>query len=205
MRQICHYRLWIGLNSSYQTVLHHLIQIQFLLFQYFIQLYTWQSAVFDPSAVVTVTMQVPSPIAVTFPLVSTVATLVLSEDQITSLLEASVGFIVAVNCLEEFTLRWRFVLSNDTDSTGTVTFTWQSADFNPSTVVTVIIQFPPPTAVTSPLASTVATEVLFEDQITVLIIASSGDIVAISVSEAPLEIERIALLSETLATGIFIS
>ena len=57
---------------------------------------TVQAAVFPPSAVLTVIVAVPSPFAVIFPLLSTVATLVLLDDQLTDLFVAFDGETVAV-------------------------------------------------------------------------------------------------------------
>ena len=54
-------------------------------------------AVWPPSTVVTVILAEPSPTAVTKPL-ETVATVVLSEDQVTSFLDAFTGKTVSVNC-----------------------------------------------------------------------------------------------------------
>jgi hypothetical protein len=59
---------------------------------------TEQVAVLPPSSVVTVIIAAPTLIADTFPFESTVATLVLELDQVTSLFVAFEGVTVAVNC-----------------------------------------------------------------------------------------------------------
>jgi hypothetical protein len=50
----------------------------------------------------------------------------------------------------------------------------------PSWVVTVIVADPPPTAVTSPVVFTVATDVLLDDHVTFLFVAFAGVTVAVS-------------------------
>lgn len=85
----------------------------------------------------------------------------------------------------------------DTDWTltsGLETVTEHVADF-PSAVA-VIVACPAATAVTRPL-ETVATEVLDEDQLTVLFVALEGETVAVSVLVSSFTIERVVLLSVT--------
>lgn len=64
-----------------------------------------------------------------------------------------------------------------------VTVTWQVALLLlPSAVVTVIVAVPTIFAVTKPVLLTVATDVLLDDQVTLLSAVSSGDTVAVSCS-----------------------
>jgi hypothetical protein len=71
----------------------------------------------------------------------------------------------------------------------------------PSCVVTVIVAFPADTAVTSPLAFTVATAVLFELHVTFLLVALAGRTVAVNCCVAPIEIEADVGDTDTLSTG----
>ena len=140
-------------------------------------------AVLLPSAVVTVMVAVPAPLAVTVPL-ETVATAVLELLHVTLVLDAFEGVMVAVSfpvlLIPE---RVIVVLSRETPVTGTVTVTVQVAVLSPTLAVMVAV--PLPTAVTLPLASTVATEVLELDQVTLLSVAFSGSTVATSVEVPP--------------------
>ena len=84
------------------------------------------------------------------------------------------------------------------------TVTAQVAVFPPSTVVTVIVAVPTPTAVTSPEELTVATDVSLEDQVTLLLVAVVGFIVAASCVVPPVFNVIAVLLSDTLLTGILL-
>ena len=77
-------------------------------------------AVFDPSAVVTVIVAEPALTAVTFPLLSTVAVPELEELQLTDLLVALEGAIVAVRVSEPPSTRLSVVLLRLTPVTATV-------------------------------------------------------------------------------------
>ena len=81
---------------------------------------TVQAAVLAPSAVVTVMVALPEPMAVTFPLLSTVATAVLLDVQVTLLSVASLGATVAVSRSEPPTVSPRLVLFSVTPVTGMV-------------------------------------------------------------------------------------
>ena len=84
---------------------------------------------------------------------------------------------------------------------GAVTVTAQVAVLPPSVVVTVIVAEPAATAVTLPLASTVATEVLSLDQETVLSVASVGLTVATRVVVPSTSSAKVVLSNETLVTA----
>ena len=162
---------------------------------------TVQVAVLFPSAVFTVMVAEPPPTAVTLPLASTVATEVLELVHVTFLFVASLGVIVAVNvCVDPF-VKDMLVMFRLTPVTGTVTVTAQVAVLLPSAVLTVMVAEPPATAVTLPLASTVATEVLELVQVTFLFVASLGVIVAIRVSVEPFAKDRLVLFRLTPVTG----
>ena len=162
---------------------------------------TVQLAVLLPSTVVTVILADPAPIAVTTPSASTVATEVFELLQVTSLLVAVVGLIVAVRVPVEPLDRDSVVLLRETPVTGTVTVTVQVAVLEPSAVVTVIVAVPAVTAVTLPSESTVATEVLELFHVTAVLVALVGAMVAVRVSVEPLESDRVVLLRETPVTG----
>ena len=72
----------------------------------------------------------------------------------------------------------------------------------PSLVVTVILAEPADLAVTKPEEETVATEVLLEDQVTVLSVAFSGVTVAVSVAVSPSVNVNEVLSKLTPVTGI---
>ena len=76
---------------------------------------TVQVAVFAPSAVITVMVAVPAALAVTRPLVLTVATYVLDDDQVMVLFVADVGLMVAVRRKEAPTTTEAVFLSRETD------------------------------------------------------------------------------------------
>jgi hypothetical protein len=76
-----------------------------------------------------------------------------------------------------------------------LTFTVQEAVNFPSAVVTVITAVPAPIPSTRPLPLTTATEVLLDDHVTLLFVASDGDTVAVIVPVLP-AVRSIAVLSK---------
>jgi hypothetical protein len=127
-------------------------------------------AVLAPSCVVTVIVAVPAAIAETNPPVLTVATEVLFAAQLTVLLVAFAGATVAVSCCVVPTAIDADVGETETPVTATedaVTVMEEEAVFAPSCVVTVMVAVPAATPETNPLALTVATAVLLDDQLTV--------------------------------------
>ena len=103
-------------------------------------------------------------------------------DQITGAV-ASLGFNVAFKEMDSPSPRVMLVRLSEMNSTGTSTVTTQEALLPPA--LAVMVAFPPPTAVTLPLESTVATVWLELDHVTVLSEVSSGLRVATSVSDWP--------------------
>ena len=145
---------------------------------------TVQVAVLSPALAVIVA--VPSATAVTLPFASTVATDVLLELQVTVLFVALSGFTVAASVTDSPSVSSSEDLSSVTDSTAMtffLTVTEQVAVLSPALAVMVAV--PSATAVTLPFASTVATAVLSELQVTVLFVALSGFTVAASVADSP--------------------
>ncbi len=134
---------------------------------------TEQVAVLPPSTVATVIVAVPAATAITTPFV-TVATEGLLLDQVTSLLVASDGSIVAINVSVLPSISVAADLFRVTPVTERLTATAQVAVLLPSTVVTVIVDVPGETAVTRPLLFTVATEGSLLDQVTFLLVALDG-------------------------------
>ena len=160
-------------------------------------------AVFPPSFVLTVIVAVPADLAVTTPEPDTVATDVLLDDQETFLLVAFEGVTVAVRVCVSPTVMDRDVLFRETPVTGTVaawTFTVQVAVFPPSFVVTVIVAVPAAWPVTTPEEETVATDLLLDDQVTDLLVAFEGVIVAVRVCMSPIVIVNEVLSSVTPVT-----
>ena len=152
-----------------------------------------QVAFFPPSFVLTVIIAEPTAFAVTVPLEETVATEVLFEAQDTDLLVALDGVTVAVNVWVSPTVIVIEVLLRLTPVTETValeTVTEHVAFLAPSFVVTVIVAVPAAFAVTTPEEETVATEDLFDDQVTDLSVALDGVTVAVSVCLSPTVKER---------------
>ena len=153
---------------------------------------TGHVAVLPPSSVVTVMVALPSVTPVARPVLLTVTTDVLSELQVTVLLVAFEGEIVAINCCAAFIER--LAESGFTVTLVTIvaalTVMMLVAVLLPSCVVTVMLALPPDTAVTSPVPFTVATELLSELQVTVLLVAFEGEIVAVNCCVA--FIERLA-------------
>ena len=144
---------------------------------------TVHDAVLLPSDVVTVTDAVPAALAVTTPLLETVATDVLLDDHETLVFVALEGETVAVRVPELPATRLivdRFKETPVTEIVAAVTETVQVAVFAPSVVVQVIVAEPAALAVTVPSEVTEATEELLDDQLTLLFVALDGLIVATS-------------------------
>jgi len=140
-------------------------------------------AVFDPFCVVTVMVAFPTATPVTTPLLFTNATDVLSELQLTVLLVAVNGDIVAVSYCVPFTKMFAEVWFTPTLVTSIVellTVIELVAVLLPSCVVTVIIALPVATPVTSPRLFTVAIDILLDLQFTVLLVAFEGKTVEVS-------------------------
>lgn len=142
---------------------------------------TEQVAVLPPSAVLAVIVAVPALLAVTSPSEDTVATEVLFDDHVTSLLDALEGLTVVVNHVVSPTVMERLEGERVTPVTETAfTVTEQEAVLLPSAVVTVILAVPILFAVTVPSEATVATSGLFDVQVTSLLVAFEGLTVAVS-------------------------
>ena len=121
---------------------------------------TLQTALWLPSAVVTVTSAAPAAFAVTKPELETVTTELLEEDHDTDLLEADDGATVAVSCCVWPLIIVAVVGETETPLAGVVTVTVQVAFLPPSVVVAVIVAVPLAFAVTRPEELTVATALL---------------------------------------------
>ena len=144
---------------------------------------TVHDAVLLPSDVVTVTDAVPAALAVTTPLLETVATDVLLDDHETLVFVALEGETVAVRVPELPATRLivdRFKETPVTEIVAAVTETVQVAFLKPSEVVQVIVAEPAALAVTVPSEVTEATEELLDDQPTLLSVAFDGLTVATS-------------------------
>ena len=160
-------------------------------------------AVFEPSTVVTVMVEDPSFTAVTLPFTSTVATVVLLEDQVTVLSVAFEGDTVAVKVSVPPMTSVIDVLFKLTLVTVTgFTVTTHCADIPPA--VAAIVAVPTPFAVTVPL-DTVATEVLELLHVTVLSVAFVGATVAVRVSEVPFTRLKVVLFKVTPVTATLLT
>ena len=121
---------------------------------------------FVPSVVVAVIVALPTAFAVTLPFWSTVATLVLLDDQLRVLFVALVGCTVAVSVSELPLLIVADVWLSVMELTGTLTVTRQDAlTPEPSVAVAVMVALPATFAVTLPFWSTVATLMSLDDQL----------------------------------------
>jgi hypothetical protein len=143
-------------------------------------------AVFPPSSVVAVIFAEPTPMPVTLPFESTVATPVLELDQDTFLFAAFSGRTVAVK--EEVSPIFNVIdsLSKLTELTLTgLTVTEQLADLPPSSVVTVITVFPVAIASTRPDGEMVATDGSLDFHVTSLIEALEGEITNVNDAFSP--------------------
>jgi hypothetical protein len=141
-----------------------------------------------PDAVVTVIVAVPVATGVTTPSVLTMATPVLLLDQVTFWFVAFDGVIVATRVsvappTAKVTLSW-FRLTPFTATDAALIVTLHDAVLLPSAVVTVMVAVPAATGVTTPLL-TVATLVLVLDQVTFVLVAFEGVIVATRVPADP--------------------
>jgi hypothetical protein len=156
-----------------------------------------------PSFVVQVMVAFPTPTAVTFPLESTFATLVLLDFQVTFLFVVVTGFTVFVSVDVLPTVSDNVVLFSETPVafiTGTVTLQVAFLPL-PSFALHVMVAVPVPTAVTFPLESTVATLLSLEVQLTFLLVAVDGFTVFVSVKEFPFISDNAVTFRLTLVTG----
>jgi hypothetical protein len=85
-----------------------------------------------------------------------------------------------------------------------LTVTEQVAVLSLSSVFTVMVALPVDTALTTPFADTVATEILLLLHVIALLVASAGWTVAVNVSEAPTSRESVFLFRDTPVTGIVV-
>ncbi len=160
-----------------------------------------QLAILEPFIVVTVIVAVPSPTAVTVPLL-TIATFVLLLVHLTFLSVASDGDTVAAKVCFSPSVSVILVLFSDTPMTPTVFFdtvTLQVALTEPSTAVTVIFAVPALTALTTPFF-TVATFILSLFHFTFLLVALLGNTVAVKVFSSPSAKLRLTSLKVNLVT-----
>ena len=143
---------------------------------------TSQAAVLSPALAVIVTL--PTLIALTTPLLSTVAMLASDVDHVTVLSVALAGFTVAFNVKLSPTIISAEVLSRTIPLTGTgLTVTSQVAVLSPA--LAVIVTLPTLMALTTPLLSTVAIVASDVDHVTVLSVALLGSTVAFKVIVPP--------------------
>lgn len=155
-----------------------------------------------PSFVMAVIVALPSLIAVTTPFGLTVATFVFDDVQFNSLLLVVTGLKLAVKtrvfpgCIDAAVLSREILVAN------VVTVTIHVAVFDPSTVVTVMVAVPFDTAVTTPDALTVATDVLLLFQLTFVLDAVDGFTVATRVLVPPGLRDSDVLFRLTPVTGI---
>ena len=148
---------------------------------------TAQVAVLSPALAVIVA--VPGTMAVTLP-PSTVATDSLEDVHVMVLSVASSGLTVALRVTSSPTVIVRVDLSRVTPVTATgeleaVTLTEQVAFLPPSAVVAMMVALPTPLPVTVPLSSTVAMAESLVAQLTFLLVALDGSIVATRVWLSP--------------------
>jgi len=134
----------------------------------------------------------PAAIPVTRPVLFTIATDRLFEFQLMFLLVEFEGETVAVSCSVPFAemLAVPGLKLMPVTLTGALTDMIFEAVILPLSDVAVIVALPAATAVTSPVPFTVATELLSELQVTVLLVAFEGEIVAVNCCVA--FIERLA-------------
>jgi hypothetical protein len=145
---------------------------------------------FEPSAVVAVIVTMPPDTAVTRPVLLTVAMEVSLLVHVTLLLVALLGETVADNCrvwplLVNVADDWLRVMP--VAGTGMFTVTVQVAVLlEPSAVVAVMVALPLATAITKPVLLTVATAELLLLQVTLLLVALLGVMVADNCNVWPL-------------------
>ena len=162
---------------------------------------TEQVAVMPPSAVLAVIVAVPAFLAVTSPSEDTVATEVLFDDHVTSLLDALEGLTVAVNHVVSPTVMERLEGESVTLVTGTdFTVIEHVAVLPPSAVLTVIVAEPTLLAVIVPSEATEATSGLLDVHVTSLFVAFEGLTVAVRLEVSPLLIVREERLRDTPVT-----
>jgi len=162
-------------------------------------------AVNEPSAVVTVTAAVPDATAVTRPVAFTVAIVVSLDAHVTALLEALAGTTAAVSCCVAPTATLAeagVTVTPVTEIAIPVTVIALVAVNEPSAVVTVIVASPGATAVTRPVALTVAIAVLLDAHVTALLEASAGIVAAVSCCVAPTATLAVGGDTVTPVTGI---
>jgi len=162
---------------------------------------TEQVAVLPPSAVLAVIVAVPAFLAVTSPSEDTVATEVLFDDHVTSLLDALEGLTVAVNHVVSPSVMERLEGESVTLVTGTdFTVIEHVAVLPPSAVLTVIVAEPTLLAVIVPSEATEATSGLLDVHVTSLFVAFEGLTVAVRLEVSPLLIVREERLRDTPVT-----
>jgi len=137
-------------------------------------------AVLFPSCVVTVMVALPTVTPETSPLLFIVAADVLLELQLIVLLVAFAGKMTEVNCCVAFTDILADIGLTLIPVTRVLTVILLVAVLPPSCVVAVIITLPDTTPVISPLRFTVATDILLELQLIVLLIAFKGKMTAVN-------------------------
>ena len=153
--------------------------------------------------VVAMILAVPALFAVTRPLLSTVATVVLSLIHVTVLSSASDGLTVAVNCNVSPSESEAF----DALSVIEVGFTYSFTDIVqvacvplPSFALHVMVAVPTDLAMTNPLDATAATDASSDDQLTLWLFAELGLTVALSCMASPTCIEAEVLFNVMLVT-----
>ncbi|CDC37942.1 unknown [Clostridium sp. CAG:352] len=156
-----------------------------------------------PLEVVAVITAVPSATPITLP-IDTVATDVLLDVQVTSLLVAFEGVTVAVRVVS-FPSITVAVVGEIVIPVGFIIFGFsltltETVAVSPLEVFTVIVAVPTETPVIFPPA-TVATAGLLDVQVTILFVALSGVTFAVTFSELPSRIETEDLLTEIPVTG----
>ena len=126
----------------------------------------------------------------------------LEDFQVTALLVALLGLTVTVKVSLAPAFKLKLVLFRVIPVTDWLTVTLQLALLPlPSFAVALIVAVPGPTAVTFPLESTVATAVLEDFQVTVLLLALLGLTVTVKVSVAPTFIFNVVLFNVIPVTG----
>lgn len=161
-------------------------------------------AVCAPFCVVTVIVALPGDTPVTKPDPSTLATEALLELQLTVLMVAFAGATVAVSCCVAPTLNDAVSGETVTPVTGTmdeVTVTSAVAVKLPSTEVTVIVEVPMVSAITTPFVLTVATAVLLDEYVTDLLLAFEGVTAGVSCRVAPPVSEKVVGVTLMPVTG----
>ena len=157
---------------------------------------TEQVAFLPPSAVVAMMVALPTPLPVTVPLSSTVAMAESLVAQLTFLLVALDGSIVATRVwlsptpivMDDLSSFMPVTATEDPDE---VTLTEQVAFLLPSAVVAMMVALPTPLPVTLPSSSTEAMDESLEVQLTFLLVALDGSMLATMawVSPTPMVIE----------------